>query len=316
MITTMPDSLFVDNPDSSFHAHYRDLHRGCGFIDQWYQKCQQAGLLDPEFAQEFKTRTPERAAELLFAIELLGRGVSLSRLSDSGNAPSPDFRATSQDDSSREFYVEITCPTDGDNDGDMITEATTYQKARSGATMATDYDQIKRTTLRMSNALWDKAKSGQAKRAEVEKKPFVVALSTMGFSWPIDAAAIDGEFPVDKSALILRFVYGLDETARFHIPTRQVVIDARRTISKSGGSTVDAGVFLPNHQVDDEFARVSAILFSPWSYFSSPSPDRPNVCLIHNASASCPLPRNCIPNVVEHWCVQETAQFVIHAAMP
>lgn len=287
------------------HPHYCDL-AGCktsrNLLEGWFAL--RRHLLDRKFIQEFSRRTPEKANELFFANRLSECNLQLARPAGAGRRAAPDWQV---DNGSSVFYVEATCPGIGTG-RDMVTESTTYQPEANEATNACDHDQIRRAVLRLSHSVREKARSRQAKRALDEQKPFIVAISMCGINVPIDSGAIDGateeSLEVRESSLLLRFLYGLGETGRAWVGGPQpisVEIDRCDQFPKNEGDPVSAGVFLPDRDPNGEYSSISAVLFSPWSYFRHQDESIYRLCLCHNANASYPLEKGLIPGAVEYW---------------
>lgn len=321
---TLFNSNLVAVPTSDYSDIARDQELASKF-ERLYDT--HKPLLDPEFAAEFRRQTPQRATELYFVDWLHTQQLTVGRPT-AGTAAAPDWLvSTNKGD---RFYVEATCASDGDNNNpNRVVEADTLKGSGHRVTFAVDRTQIDNAFKRISSKLRDKAKLesrpdrlAQAGRAKSEKLPYVVALSTMGFRWPIDVDALAGECPVPHSSLLLRYLFAIGDKMKWRgIQTTdegQLYGSRQDESERKNGSPVTLGVFLPNCIDGNEkvhYSTVSAVLFTGWSYYRIPPGSRPDVCVVHNPNAVYPLPTGLFKNCVEY-TVLERDQYPYYQIEP
>jgi hypothetical protein len=235
---------------------------------------------DPNFSNELKRNFYARAWEMYTAYAFDEIGLSLRQPNEEKG---PDLLI---EDKTR-IWVEATSPTQGKSE-DAVPDIKT---GIMGQYLPED-----KIMLRFTNSIstkYQKLIEYQKGGVIAKDDPFVLALNTGSIPYPTM-----GMLP-----LPLRAVFGLGSMQIEINPQTMEHVDTtwerKEEIEKQGGSSVSTNYFR-----DDQFSKISGLIYCPNRIFSHSSPTGSDFWYIHNPHADNPLPQNWLTRGYEY-VVQE-----------
>lgn len=278
-----PDPIYTFHRDHPSRERVRDAIEA-----MWTRFAPFCGDDLNHFVADARAHFVQRTWELRLACTLLDKGFQLRRPPENG----PDLCVLMD---GTPVWVEATAPTSGTGVG------SSDLRSRLGQVFSIDRDAI---ILRYTSALWDKCKQRKKflqRGAIAEGDAFAVAINAACIedsdirrpNLPDDI--VRSVYPIGDP--VLRFPVRLGDDLAMGPPAPSVHVPPRWTITKrSTGKDIPTCAFL-----DQEFAGISALLFSTQGIWNVRDLHGDDWIVVHNLCGASPLRRGAMRWGLEYW---------------